>query len=94
MLDENGAVKICDFGIAKGIAGQTALTQAGTAVGSPFYMSPEQIRGDALDGRADQYSLGVVAYQALTGQRPFQSEQIQTLFFHIMNCLLYTSRCV
>jgi serine/threonine-protein kinase len=85
MLDENGAVKICDFGIAKGIAGQTALTQAGTAVGSPFYMSPEQIRGDALDGRADQYSLGVVAYQALTGQRPFQSEQIQTLFFHIMN---------
>ena len=85
MLDESGTVKICDFGIAKGLAGQTALTQAGTAVGSPFYMSPEQIRGGALDGRADQYSLGVVAYQALTGQRPFQSEQIQSLFFNIMN---------
>jgi serine/threonine protein kinase len=85
MLDESGTVKICDFGIAKGLAGQTALTQAGTAVGSPFYMSPEQIRGGGLDGRADQYSLGVVAYQALTGQRPFQSEQIQSLFFHIMN---------
>jgi serine/threonine protein kinase len=85
MLDENGAVKICDFGIAKGLAGQTALTQAGTAVGSPFYMSPEQIRGGALDGRADQYSLGVVAYQALTGRRPFQSDQIHTLFFHILN---------
>jgi len=85
MLDESGTVKICDFGIAKGLAGQTALTQAGTAVGSPFYMSPEQIRGGALDGRADQYSLGVVAYQALTGQRPFQSEHIQSLFFNIMN---------
>jgi serine/threonine-protein kinase len=85
MLDESGTVKICDFGIAKGLAEQTALTQAGTAVGSPFYMSPEQIRGGGLDGRADQYSLGVVAYQALTGKRPFQSEQIQSLFFHIMN---------
>ena len=85
MLDENGAVKICDFGIAKGLAGQTALTQAGTSLGSPFYMSPEQIQGGDLDPRADQYSLGVVAYEALTGKRPFQSDQIQSLFFHIMN---------
>ena len=85
MLDENGTVKICDFGIAKGLAGQTALTQAGTSLGSPFYMSPEQIQGGNLDHRADQYSLGVVAYQALTGVRPFQSGQIQSLFFHIMN---------
>ena len=85
MLDENGTVKICDFGIAKGLAGQTALTQAGTSLGSPFYMSPEQIRGGHLDARADQYSLGVVAYQALTGQRPFHSDQIQSLFFHIMS---------
>jgi len=85
MLDESGTVKICDFGIAKGLAGQTSLTQAGTSLGSPFYMSPEQIRGGDLDHRSDQYSLGVVAYQALTGKRPFQSGQIQSLFFHIMN---------
>jgi len=85
MLDENGTVKICDFGIAKGIVGQTSLTQTGTSLGSPFYMSPEQIQGNSLDYRTDQYSLGVVAYQALTGERPFQSGQIQSLFFHIMN---------
>jgi serine/threonine protein kinase len=85
MLDENGVVKICDFGIAKGLAGQTSLTQAGTSLGSPFYMSPEQIKGGELDHRADQYSLGVVAYQALTGKRPFPGGNIQSLFFHILN---------
>lgn len=85
MLDESGAVKICDFGIAKGLAGQASLTQTGTSVGSPYYMSPEQIQGERLDYRTDQYSLGVVAYQALTGDRPFQAERIQSLFFRIMN---------
>ena len=85
MLDEKGDVKICDFGIAKGLVGQASLTRTGTSLGSPFYMSPEQIRGDAVDGSTDQYSLGVVAYQILTGQRPFQADTIQTLFFRIMS---------
>jgi len=85
MLDEKGDVKICDFGIAKGLVGQASLTRTGTSLGSPFYMSPEQIRGDPVDGSTDQYSLGVVAYQILTGQRPFQADTIQTLFFRIMS---------
>ncbi len=84
MLDETGAVKICDFGIAKGLVGQSALTQTGTALGTPFFMSPEQIQGGAIDRRADQYSLGVVAYEAITGKRPFAAGEIQSLFFHIM----------
>ena len=85
ILDEKGDVKICDFGIAKGLVGQASLTKTGTWLGSPFYMSPEQIRGDPVDGRTDQYSLGVVAYQIFTGQRPFQADTIQTLFFRIMS---------
>jgi tRNA A-37 threonylcarbamoyl transferase component Bud32 len=85
MLDEKGDAKICDFGIAKGLVGQTSLTRTGMSLGSPFYMSPEQIRGDSVDGSTDQYSLGVVAYQIFTGQRPFQADTIQTLFFRIMS---------
>jgi serine/threonine protein kinase len=85
MLDDKGDVKICDFGIAKGFLGQSSLTKTGTSLGSPFYMSPEQIRGDSVDGSTDQYSLGVIAYQILTGQRPFQADTIQTLFFRIMS---------
>jgi tRNA A-37 threonylcarbamoyl transferase component Bud32 len=85
MLDETGAVKICDFGIATGLVGQSSITETGASVGSPSYMSPEQIQGGDLDYRTDQYSSAVVAYQALTGERPFQSERIQSLFFRIMN---------
>ena len=85
MLDENGSVKICDFGIAKGLLEQTSLTQAGTSLGTPTYMSPQQIQAEAVDHRTDQYSLGVMAYQLLTGKTPYQGDRMPTLIYHIVN---------
>ncbi len=73
----SGRVKVLDFGLAKASAtssdaqDDTHLTTCGTIVGTPAYMSPEQARGQTLDGRADLFSLGCVLYEALTGQRPF-----------------------
>ena len=63
-------LKITDFGVAKIDA--TTMTQVGSVVGTPSYMSPEQFRGDAVDGRADLFSVAVILYQLLTGSRPFQ----------------------
>ena len=69
---------VADFGIAKMVQQDNAdLTSAGTIMGTPLYMAPEQIKGEHVDGRADLYALGVVLYQLLTGHTPF--------------CLLYTS---
>jgi serine/threonine protein kinase len=67
-------VKVLDFGIAKLIDGAGPQTQAGIIVGTPEYMSPEQSRSQRLDGRADVYSLGVIAYQLATGRLPFTEE--------------------
>ncbi len=82
MLQENGAVKITDFGVAK-LNSQT-LTAIGMAVGTPSYMPAEQIQGKAVDGRADQYALAVVAYELLTGVRPFEADTLTTLLFKIV----------
>jgi len=84
MLEENETVKICDFGIAKGFSGLSSITQAGMVMGTPQYMAPEQIQGYAVDARADQYSLAVIAFQALTGRRPFEADSVQGLFYRIM----------
>ena len=84
MLEEEETVKICDFGIAKGFTGLSSMTQTGMAIGTPYYMPPEQIQGKVVDAHADQYALGVIAFQMLTGQRPFQADSIQTLFYRIM----------
>jgi len=73
MFDESGHAVVTDFGIAKAGTG-TRLTGTGMAIGTPHYMSPEQARAQALDGRSDIYSLGVVAYQCLTGSVPFDAE--------------------
>lgn len=64
---------VTDFGIAR-LAESTPLTQTGTVMGTVFYMSPEQVVGEAVDGRSDLYSLGVLAFYALTGRFPFESE--------------------
>jgi len=85
MLTPDGRVKIADFGIAR-VADQTSdLTMTGSVVGSPHYMSPEQIRGEALDGRTDIFSLGVLLYEILCRRRPFEGETLTTLVYQILN---------
>ncbi len=78
LLTEDGRVKVADFGIAK-LSGSTTMTATGMLMGTVEYMSPEQIRGETVDGRSDQYSLAVVAYQLITGKRPFQADSAITL---------------
>src|SRR3954447_9801073 len=73
MFDEFGQCLLTDFGIAKAASGQK-LTGTGMSIGTPHYMSPEQARAQAIDGRSDIYSLGVVAFQALTGTVPYDGE--------------------
>ena len=84
MIDREGVVKICDFGVAKVFGAQTT-TQTGMTLGTPFYMSPEQIEARPLDGRSDQFSLAVMAYQMLAGQRPFQADTLTSLLFMILH---------
>ncbi len=78
LLTEDGRVKVADFGIAK-LSGSTTMTATGMLMGTVEYMSPEQIRGESVDGRSDQYSLAVLAYQLITGKRPFQADSAITL---------------
>lgn len=80
--DRSGRIKITDFGVA-GVIG--AGPAGGTVLGSPAYMSPEQLAGRSLDGRSDLFSLGVTAYQLLTGQLPFQAQGLAELMACIAN---------
>ena len=83
--DEDDFVKVLDFGLVKDVGGESEeLTQAGLFMGSPKYMSPEQITGGDVDARTDVYALGVVLYFMLTGKVPFDRDtQVQTLMAHI-----------
>jgi serine/threonine protein kinase len=81
---ENLFVKIMDFGIAKSVDPADDITQTGITVGSSSYMSPEQIGGDALDYRTDIFSFGVLAYELLSGRRPFQNENLFLLLEQIV----------
>jgi serine/threonine protein kinase len=83
MTDEDGAVKITDFGIAK-ITAASNMTETSSVVGTPNYMSPEQVQGLEIDGRSDQFSLAVIAYEILTGERPFQGEHLSTVVYKIV----------
>ena len=82
MIAEDGSAKITDFGVAKIVSQQ--MTQAGAMMGTPSYMSPEQVQGIPVDGRADQFSLGVIAYELLTGEKPFAAEYLPTLLYKIV----------
>jgi len=79
MLDANDRVTLMDFGIAKAMSG-TRLTQTGAMIGTPEYMSPEQIRGMVVDHHADIYSLGIVTYEMLAGQVPFSGDTASVLY--------------
>jgi len=83
-LTEDGQVKVLDFGLAK-LASELSITRAGTVVGTVVYMSPEQAGGGAVDGRTDIWSLGVVLYEMLTGERPFKGENEQAVIHSILN---------
>lgn len=72
--EENTAI-LSDFGVAKTVSSGSQMTNAGTVVGTPHYMSPEQARGKPIDGRSDLYSLGVVFYEMLTGTVPYKAEE-------------------
>jgi serine/threonine protein kinase len=82
--DRPDHVYLSDFGVSKGAISSVSLTGAGHFLGTPDYSAPEQIQGLAVDGRTDQYALACVAYQLLTGARPFERDQgIAVLFAHL-----------
>jgi serine/threonine-protein kinase len=83
IITPQGQVKITDFGIARIASSQ--LTQTGTVLGTPSYMSPEQVRGDAVDGRSDQFSLSVIAYELVTGAKPFVADSLTAIIFKIVS---------
>ena len=83
LLTQDGKAKIADFGVAKLNFGD--LTHGGRALGTPAYMSPEQLNGDAIDGRSDIFSLGVILYTMLTGHRPFQGNSAITISYKVVN---------
>ena len=81
IVTRDGRAKITDFGIAR--LAVTQLTMPGEAIGTPCYMSPEQIAGGHLDGRSDLFSLGIILYSMLVGQKPFKGENATSLMFNI-----------
>ncbi len=83
LLAESGQPKILDFGIARLAAG--GLTRPGKFFGTPNYMSPEQVTGSEVDGRTDQFSLGVILYQLLTGEKPFVGDSVTAISYQVVN---------
>jgi eukaryotic-like serine/threonine-protein kinase len=83
MLLKDGTVKVADFGIAR--ISTSSATQTGTVLGTPSYMSPEQVAGQKVDGRSDLFSLGVAMYELLCGQKPFSGDSIAALMYAIAN---------
>ena len=80
---DSGIAKITDFGVARLL--DSSGTRTGTVLGTPSYMSPEQVAGKKTDGRSDLFSLGVTLYQMLTGSLPFAGDSVATLMYQIAN---------
>ncbi|UCC44569.1 MAG: protein kinase [Candidatus Zixiibacteriota bacterium] len=83
MVLKDYSVKVMDYGIAR--IDSNSMTKTGIAMGTPNYISPEQLRGQSIDRRADIFSLGVVIYEMLLGKRPFKGENITSLIYSILN---------
>jgi len=83
MLLDGYRVKVTDFGIAH--VEDSTLTRTGNIVGTPYYMSPEQFTGHAIDGRSDLYSIGAILYELLTGEKPFGAKQLSTLMHRVLH---------
>jgi len=83
MLTHDDTVKITDFGTAKIL--QIGTAQTANVVGTPSYMSPEQVKGKPIDGRSDIFSLGVILYELMTGEKPFPGQNITTVIYKIIN---------
>jgi serine/threonine protein kinase len=81
MFDHDGKVMLTDFGISKALQSATGLTGTGMILGTPHYMAPEQAKGQPVDGRADQYALGVVGYRLLAGSLPFSGDSVHTILY-------------
>ncbi len=83
MIRHDGVLKLTDFGIAR-ISRLSGVTRTGFIVGSPHYLSPESFRNSVIDARSVQYSLGVLAWELLTGGRPFSAETVDALMFQVV----------
>ncbi len=83
IVQEGDKVKVTDFGIAKLV--DTEITQSGTLLGTPSYMSPEQAMGEKLDGRSDIFSLGVCAFEMLSGQQPFPGNNVTSILYKLVH---------
>lgn len=82
LFAKDGKLKVADFGIAR-IVGST-MTQEGQLIGTPHYMSPEQFMGQRVDGRSDFFSVAVMLYELLTGEKPFSGEALSTVMHHVI----------